>query len=57
MTDHRGFTLVAMGRALFTSNTDEYCIKLKKKVITALLQLFANQLGSDSQIRVPELFY
>lgn len=28
MTDHRGF--VAMGRALFTSNTDGYCIKLKQ---------------------------
>lgn len=35
MTDHREFALVAMGRALFTSNTDEYCTKLKKKLSQA----------------------
>lgn len=30
MTDHRGFALVAIGRALFISNTSGFCIKLKQ---------------------------
>lgn len=30
MTDHRGFALVAVGRALFISNTSGFCIKLKQ---------------------------
>lgn len=38
MTDHRGYALVVMGRAVFASNTtaNGFCIKLK--VIAGLLQ-------------------